>query len=215
MVTVHGDGWLIGDAIPEPTEGLYWAGERLTGRVLMPVSSIASEALLTTAPPPRCKLRRAAAIGYARSRWGPAAGQQWSAAAPAFDPARAAVERLVSHEFWDRLQVIGAGVHLGLLRHDAAVTLDLAVRFQDGSQGVMAIWSEPVPDLAAWAELGAAAAALSDAGVSLSKAVVIWALDDRVRLEARPVDAALGSWLEALDLARTMRRHRLGVAQCP
>lgn len=129
-----------------------------------------------------------------------------------FDPVRPAVERLLGHSFWDRLEAIGAGVHLGVLRHDAAVTADLVVRFADGGHGVLAVWSEPVPPLAAWADLGAAAAALSDAQLPLTKAVVIWAMNDKLQLEARPVDAAIGSWLEALDLARTMRRHGLSSA---
>lgn len=211
MVTLD-SGWLVGDAIPEPAEGLYWAGERLTGLVLMPVSAIVGEALGAAQPAPRCKLRRSAAISYARSRWGPAAGQPWAASAAVFDPVRPAVERLLGHPFWDRLEAIGAGVHLGVLRHDAAVTADLVVRFADGGHGVLAVWSEPVPPLAAWADLGAAAAALSDAQLPLTKAVVVWAMDDKLQLEARPVDAAIGSWLEALDLARTMRRHGLSSA---
>jgi hypothetical protein len=209
MVTFEGE-WLVGDAIPEPAEGLYWAGERLTGRVLMPVSAIVGEALGAAQPAPRCKLRRAAAIGYARSRWGPAAGQAWAPTAAMFDSVRPAVELLIGHGFWDRLEVLGAGVHLAVRQHDAAVTTDLVVRFADGGRGVMAVWSEPVPPLAAWADLGAAVAALSDAGLPLAKAVVIWSLDDRVRLEAKAADDALAAWVDALDLAHTMRRHRFG-----
>ena len=212
MGAILRDGWMVGDAVPEPAEGLFWHPAP-GGRVLMPARVVVSQAFPDRyGAPGRCKLTRAAVASYARSRWGPAAkATPWAPTAASFEPVRPAVEALLGHGFWERLEVIGSLVHLAVIRRDAAVTTDLVVRFADGGLGLMAVWSGPderLHPMAPWAELGAAVAALSDAGFSLSKAVVIWSGAAGVRLEARPVDDALGAWLDAVDLERCLRKHQ-------
>jgi hypothetical protein len=123
------------------------------------------------------------------------------------------VEALVGHAFWQRIEVVGSLLHVAVLRQEAATTVDLAVRFDDGGLGLLAIWSGPddrVHPLAPWAELGAAVAAMADSGIPLAKAVVVWAAaDGAVKLEAKPADEALGAWVDAVDMARTLRRYSL------
>lgn len=218
MVTTE-NGWLVGDAVPEPADGVYWHPSP-GGKVLMPAWSVATAVFGNQlGAPQRCRLCRAAAVSLARSRWGPGAtGEAWAPTAAAFDPARAHVEALVAHGFWDRLEVVGALVHLALPKRDAATTIDLAVRFADGELGLLAIWGDAAPLMrpeVAWAELGAAVAAMADSGIPVAKAVVVWvegpADAPKVRLEARPGDQALGLWVDALDLERSQRRHLPGV----
>jgi hypothetical protein len=218
------NGWLVGDAVPEPAEGLYWHPSP-GGRVLMPAWQIASAVFAGRQldAPQRCKLCRSAAISLARSRWGPGAtGEPWAPTAAAFNPVRSHVEALVGHAFWERVEVIGALVHLALPKRDAATTIDLAVRFADGELGLLAIWGGVAPLMRpelAWAELGAAVAAMADSGIPVAKAVVAWVEGPgdapKVRLEARPGDQALGLWVDALDLERSQRRYLPGVNHGP
>ena len=215
MVTTE-NGWLIGDAVPESSEGLYWhpaPGEK----VLMPARAIVDPARPSKpGAPERCRLCRAAAASYARSLWGPAAsGTPWAPTSKAFNPARQAVEALLSHAFWQRIEVVGSLLHLAVLRREAATTVDLAVRFEDGGLGVLAIWSGPddrIHPMAPWAELGAAVGAMADSGIPLAKAVVVWVGGDgAVKVEAKPADAALGAWVDAMDLERALRGYSAGV----
>jgi hypothetical protein len=40
--------------------------------------------------------------------------------------------------------------------------------------------------------------------------VVVWAAaDGAVKLEAKPADEALGAWVDAVDMERTLRRYSL------
>ena len=207
MAVTTRDGWLVGDAVPEPADGIYWHPERGM-RVFMPARHIVARAFPSRPGAlPRCPLCREAAASYARSLWGPAAtGTAWSPTSCRFDPARKAVEALVSDGFWQRNEVIGSLVHIAQPRRESATTVDLALRLPDGGLGLLAIWSGPddrIHSMAPWAELGAAVAAMADSGIPLEKAGVAWVGGDgEVRLEAKPADDALGLWVDALDLAR-------------
>ena len=219
MAVTTESGWLIGDAVPEPADGVYWHPDRGM-RVFMPAREIVARAFPSRPGAiGRCPLCREAAASYARSLWGPAAtGTAWRPTSSRFDPARQAVEALVSHAFWQRNEVIGSLVHIAQPRHQAATTVDLAVRLPDGGLGLLAIWSllkdpEPPPPgvlrlplvhpQAPWAELGAAVSSCADSGIPLAKAGVVWvAADGAVKLEAMAADDALGAWVDALDLAR-------------
>lgn len=214
MVTTE-NGWLIGDAVPESSEGLY-RHPALGGALLMPARAIVDPAYPSQpGAPERCRLCRAAAASYARSLWGPAAtGKAWAPTSKAFNPARTAVEALLSHAFWQRIEVVGSLLHLAVLRREAATTVDLAVRFEDGGLGVLAIWSGPddrIHPMAPWAELGAAVGAMADSGIPLAKAGVVWVGGDgAVKVEARPADDALGAWVDAVDLERALRGYSAG-----
>jgi hypothetical protein len=207
-------GWLVGDAVPEPPEGLYWHPEP-GGKVLMRVRSIVEVAYPDRpGAPARCQLCRAAAANYARSRWGPGnTDQPWAPTSTRFDPARPAVEALLGHPFWSRNEVVGSLLHVAVLRQEAATTVDLSVRLEDGGLGLLAIWSGPnnrIHPLAPWAELGAAVAACADSGLPVEKAGVIWvAGSGAIKLEARAGDEALRIWVDAVDLERTSRRYSL------
>ena len=216
MAVTTQDGWLVGDAVPEPADGLYWHPDRGM-RVLMPARGIVAAAFPSRpGAPKRCRLCRAAIASRARSLWGPAAtGTAWAPTSTSFNPARPAVEALLSHAFWQRIEVVGSLLHLAVLRREAATTVDLAVRFEDGGLGVLAIWSGPddrIHPMAPWAELGAAVAALADSGIPLAKAVVVWVGGDgAVKVEAKPADTALGAWVDAVDLERALRGYSEGV----
>jgi hypothetical protein len=214
MVISTQGGWLVGDAVPEPADGLYWHPDRGM-RVLMPIKAIV-DAGFPSQPgaPERCKLCRAAIASHARSLWGPSAtGTPWAPRSRTFDLARPAVEAVVGHAFWQRIEVVGSLLHVAVLRQEAATTVDLAVRFDDGGLGLLAIWSGPddrIHPLAPWAELGAAVGALADSGIPLAKVVVAWVSGEgAVKVEAKPADDALGAWVDAVDLERALRRHSL------
>jgi hypothetical protein len=207
MAVTTESGWLIGDAVPEPADGIYWHPERGM-QVFMPARNIVNRAFPSRPGAlPRCPLCREAAASYARSLWGPSAtGTAWRPTSSRFDPARQAVEALLSDGFWTRNEVIGSLVHIAQPRRESAVTVDLAIRFPDGGLGLLAIWSGPderIHPQAPWAELGAAVASCADSGILLAKAGVVWVSGDgEVRLEAKPADDALALWVDALDLAR-------------
>jgi len=212
-VTTQG-GWLVGDAVPEPVEGLYWHPGR-GAQVLMPTRAIVDAAFPSRpGAPERCRLCRTAIASHARSLWGPAAsGRPWVPISRTFDLARPAVDALVSYGFWNRIEVVGSLLHVAVLRQEAATTVDLAVRFHDSGLGLLAIWSGPddrIHPLAPWAELGAAVAAMADSGIPLATVVLVWAAaDGAVKLEAKPADEALGAWVDAVDMERTLRRYSL------
>lgn len=176
----------------------------------MPVPAIVSQAFRSKlTAPPRCKLIRSAVASYVRSRWGPgASGELWAPTAATYDPVRSQVEALLRHRMWERVEVIGSLLHLAVLRHEAATTVDLAVRFEGGGLGLLAVWSGPdeaIHPLAPWAELGAAVAAVSDRGLTTARVGVIWAGETGVKVEAKGPDEALGLWVDATDLARRLR----------
>ncbi|MBU6250939.1 MAG: hypothetical protein KGO47_07235 [Cyanobacteria bacterium REEB417] len=213
MITTE-NGWLLGDACPEPADGLYWH-PKPGGQVLMPVRSIVDLVWPSAVPGlERCRLCRAALASYARSRWGP--GKKpvpWAPTAATFDPARPVVEALLGHGFWERIEVVGSLVHLAVLRQEAATTVDLVARFGDGSLGLLALWSShpAIRPESPWAELGAAVAAMADSGIPVGKVVVIWAGEIEgksvVSLDAKGGDEALGMWVDTADLWRSRQRH--------
>jgi hypothetical protein len=216
MAVTTESGWLNGDAVPQPAEGLYHFHDRELGtRVFMPARDIVARAFPSRPGAlPRCPLCREAAASYARSLWGPSAtGKAWRPTSSRFDPARQAVEALLSHAFWGRVEVVGSLLHVAQVRREAATTVDLAVRLSDGDLGLLAIWSGPderIHPQAPWAELGAAVAAMADSGIPLAKAGVVWVGGDgEVRLEAKPANDALGAWVDAVDMDRTLRRYSL------
>jgi hypothetical protein len=209
MAVTFCDRWLVGDAVPQPAEGLYHYPHRELGiRVFMPARDIVARAFPSRPGAlPRCPLAREAAASYARSLWGPSAtGTAWRPTSGKFDPARQAVEALLSHAFWQRNEVIGSLVHIAQPQRESATTADLAVRFPDGGLGLLAIWSGPDERTnfqAPWAELGAAVASCADSRIRIERAGLVWvAADGVVKLEARPADDALGAWVDALDLDR-------------
>jgi hypothetical protein len=206
------DGWIIGDASP-PSGGMYlcptpawltgWEGEEYP---LEPVRLLIDMALPSPGAPARCQLTRLAAASYAQSVWGPKRRETpWQPTASRWDPERPEIEALLAHSMWGGLDVVGSLIHLALPRHQAAVTLDLVTRSRkDGLLSAVSIWS-PHPRInpkTPWADLGAAVAALTDAGVPIERAGVIWVSAEGLKFEVRQgaeVDAVVACWLEVLD----------------
>lgn len=191
------DGWISGDATPVPAEGLYLGPSGPT-QILMPAKQVAADAYRAPAIPERCKITRGAVANYARSRWGPAATDTpWSPAGPAYDAVKGQLEALLSHKFWGRFEVIGSLVHLALPRQEAAVTIDLVVRFDDGGGlGLVDVWPGPprkitdVPQ--AWRKRAQGSKGLTEAVRLMDQAI------SRVPQEQRAVWAELGAGVAAM-----------------
>lgn len=196
MPVTIASGWMTGDATPVPAEGLYLGPEGPT-QILMPAKQYATEAYLAPAIPERCKITRGAVANFARSKWGPAAtGTPWSPAGPAYDAMRRQLETLLNHKFWSRFDVIGSLVHLALPRLEAAVTVDLVVRFEDGGLGLLDFWPGPptkttkVPQ--AWRERAQGSENLTEAVRLMDQAI------SRAPQEQRAPWAELGAGVAAL-----------------
>ena len=207
------DGWIIGDASP-PSGGMYscptpawltgWEGEEYP---LEPVKLLIDMVFPSPGAPARCQLTRLAAASYAQSVWGPKRRETpWQPTASRWDPERPEIEALLAHSMWGGLDVVGSLIHLALPRHQAAVTLDLVTRSRkDGLLSAVSIWSGPHPRInpkTPWADLGASVAALTDAGVPIERAGLIWVSAEGLKFEARQgaeVDAVVACWLDVLD----------------
>lgn len=207
------NGWIIGDASP-PSGGMYscptpawltdWEGEEYP---LEPVKLLIDMAFPSPGAPARCQLTRLAAASYAQSVWGPKRRETpWRPTASRWDPERPEIEALLAHPVWSGLDVVGSLVHLALPRHQAAVTLDLVTRSRkDGLLSAVSIWNGPdsrINPKAPWADLGAAVAALTDGGIPIARAGLIWVSDGKARLQVakgEKVDAVVSCWLDVLD----------------
>jgi hypothetical protein len=207
------NGWIIGDASP-PSGGMYscptpawltgWEGETYP---LEPVKLLIDIAFPSPGAPARSQLLRLAAANYVQSAWGPKRrAMPWQPSSSQWEPERPVIEALLAHPLWGGLDVVGSLVHLALPRHQAGVTLDLVTRSRkDGLLSAVSIWSGPHPRIhpsAPWADLGAAVAAMADAGVPIARAGLVWASAEGVRIEVRQgqeVDAVVACWLDVLD----------------
>lgn len=211
MVNTH-DGWIIGDASP-PSGGMYscptpawltdWEGEEYP---LEPVKLLIDMAFPSPGAPARCQLTRLAAASYAQSVWGPKRRETpWQPTASRWDPERPEIEALLAHPMWGGLDVVGSLIHLALPRHQAAVTLDLVTRSRkDGLLSAVSIWNAHprINPKTPWADLGASVAAMTDAGVPIERAGLIWVSAEGLKFEARQgaeVDSVVACWLEVLD----------------
>lgn len=186
--------WLNGDDVkPVPEDGLYLAGEK----ILKPSMSIIQDAYrVNHANNGRDKLLRAAAISYAKNKnWKPSAK---------FDSVRPMIDTLLSHQLWERMEVLGAMIHLMIPQHEAAVTVDIAARLGSKGLGLLAVWPDGarIPPEAPWAELGGAVATLADRGVMIDVCSVLWVGAEKIRIELRSGDEVLQTWVEVLDLAK-------------
>ena len=207
------EGWIVGDASP-PSGGMYscptpawlpdWEGEEYP---LEPVKLLIDMAFPSPGAPARCQLTRLAAASYAQSVWGPKRRETpWQPTASRWDPERPEIEALLAHPMWGGLDVVGSLIHLALPRHQAAVTLDLVTRSRkDGLLSAVSIWSGPHPRInpkTPWADMGASVAALTDAGVPIERAGLIWVSAEGLKFEVRQgaeVDAVVACWLDVLD----------------
>lgn len=135
-----------------------------------------------------------------------------------------AVERLIKHRFWERLEVLGAPVHTSYPRDPYATTIDLLVRFKEGGLNAVASLQTTqkggVRREAVMAELGAALYHLSDIhNTTIPKAFVIWVTPEKVELEMLESDACTLEWYQAIKLGqweeKRTRAERLKVTKLP
>lgn len=205
------DGWIIGDASP-PSGGMYrcprpawltgWDGEEYP---LEPVKLLIDMVFPSLGAPARCQLTRLAAASYAQSRWGPKRRETpWAPTAERWDPERTEIEALLGHQMWASLDVVGSLIHLALPRHQVGVTLDLVTRSRrDGLLSAISIWNAhpKINPNAPWADLGASVAALTDAGIPIERAGLIWIGADGLTFEVRrgtEVDRVVACWLDVV-----------------
>jgi hypothetical protein len=191
--------WLNGDDVkPVPEEGLYLAGEK----VLKPVINIIHDGYgIDQSFSGRNKLLRAAAINYAKNKnWKPSAK---------FNSVRPMIDTLLSHQLWERMEILGAMIHLIIPQHEAAVTIDIAANLGSKGLGLLAIWPDGarIHPEAPWAELGGAVATLADRGVMIDVCSVIWVGSEKIRVELHNGDEVLQTWVDALNLARMAWKH--------
>jgi hypothetical protein len=196
MVTIKSD-----DIRPVPEDGVYLAGEK----VLMPVMQIISDVYLIPARAPgRNKLLRAAAINYAKNK-------EWKPNAK-FSEVRPMVDILLKHQLWERIEINAALVHLALMKHEAATTVDIIGILGDKGHGLLAVWPSDlgqVPAEAPWAEMGAAVARLADRGIMIDVCSLVCVDNEKVKIDLQKADDALGLWVETLSLSKMNLRKRL------
>jgi hypothetical protein len=174
---------------------------------LEPVKLLIDLAFPSPSAPERCHLTRLAAANYVQSVWGPKRRETpWKPTSSRWDAARPGIEALLAHSMWRQVDVVGSLVHLALPRHQAAATLDLLMRSRrDGLLSAASIWSGPDPRIDArvpWADLGASVAALSDSGIPIERAGLIWVSERGVTLDVgqgSEVDAVVEAWVDVLD----------------
>ena len=114
------------------------------------------------------------------------------------------IDQLIGHQLWERMEILGAMIHLVIPQHDAAVTVDIAARLGNKGLGLLSVWPDDavIHPEAPWAELGGAVATLADRGVMVDVCSAIWVGTEKVRIKLRNSDEVLQAWVDALDLAR-------------
>jgi hypothetical protein len=196
MVAINSD-----DIRPVPEDGVYLAGEK----VLMPVMQIISDAyLIPVTAPGRNKLLRAAAINYAKNK-------EWKPNAK-FSEVQPMVDILLKHQLWERIEINAALVHLALMKHEAATTVDIIGMLGDKGRGLLAVWPSDlgqVPAEVPWAEMGAAVARLADRGIMIDVCSLVCVDNEKVKIDLQKADDVLGLWVETLSLSKMNLRKRL------
>jgi hypothetical protein len=197
--------WIKGDDVkPVPEEGLYIAGEK----ILMPAMNIISEAY--NLPPSfsgRNKLLRAAAISYAKNKdWKPS---------DKFNSVKPMIDILINHKLWEKMEILGAMIHLIVPQHEAAVTVDIAANLGSKGLGLVSVWPSGLggaPAVAPWAEMGSAVATLADRGVMIEVCSLIQVSDEQVKIELHNGDEVLQAWVDALYCASVNRKRNAKIA---
>jgi hypothetical protein len=196
MVAINSD-----DIRPVPEDGVYLAGEK----VLMPVMQIISDAyLIPVTAPGRNRLLRAAAINYAKNK-------EWKPNAK-FSEVQPMVDILLKHQLWERIEINAALVHLALMKHEAATTVDIIGMLGDKGRGLLAVWPSDlgqVPAEVPWAEMGAAVARLADRGIMIDVCSLVCVDNEKVKIDLQKADDVLGLWVETLSLSKMNLRKRL------
>lgn len=154
-----------------------------------------------------------ACIVYANSLYNPAVAPRgrWSPTVEPFISARPAIVPLISHPFWQQLEVLAAPLPLRHRRLPIATTADLLVRFCNGGDIGIGMCQTGTPDQLnpqrVAAELGAALALLGDTHSWWPRrAFVLFCSPGKTTVELIDVDAALAAWLDAVDFYRCLSR---------
>jgi hypothetical protein len=150
---------------------------------------------------------------YANSLHNPAAAARgpWVPTVAPFTAALATIEPLLAHPFWKQLEVLAAPLPLRHRRLPIATSADLLVRFRNGGDigigMVQAGSSDQLNPQRVAAELGAAVALLNDTNSWWpSRGFVLFCTSGKTSVELINLDSAVASWLDAIDLYRSMSR---------
>lgn len=154
-----------------------------------------------------------ACIVYAKSLYNPDAAHRgrWTPTVEPFTSALPTIEPLIASRFWQQLEVLAAPLPLRHRRLPVATSADLLVRFCNGNDigiGMVQTGTQDQlnPDRVN-AELGAALALLGDTHSWWPRrAFVLFCAPGRTTVEMIDVDAAVATWIDALDLYRFMSR---------
>lgn len=153
------------------------------------------------------------AIVYANSLHNPAATTKgpWKPTVNPFVMQLGTIEPLINHSFWKQLDVLAAPLSVRHRFLPIATSVDLLVRFRNGSDIGIGMCQTNSPDQLSdqrvAAELGAAIALLNDTyNWWPQRAFVLFCANGKTTVELINVDEAVFSWLDALDLYRFMSR---------
>lgn len=150
-----------------------------------------------------------ACIAFANSLYNPAAAPRgrWTPTVEPFTSALPTIEPLISHPFWQQLEVLAAPLPLRHRRLPVATTADLLVRFCNGNDIGIGMVQTGAPDQLnperVAAEVGAAVALLNDTyNWWPRRAFVLFCSPGKTIVELIDVDSALSCWLDAIHLYR-------------
>lgn len=155
---------------------------------------------------PRGNTCHAALQHFAHARWaGPRelwpVDADWSAPpdphGPVYGAYGAWIEPLLAEPLWDHVAVIGSELMVFDLEQNVAGTMDLIVRFPDGSHGMADLksLSKCGRKYDTRAQLGAGILmAQRRYGLAFSRGLTIWAAPGRCEIQAHPAEACLARW---------------------
>jgi hypothetical protein len=163
--------------------------------------------------PPRDPVVVRACIIYANSLHNPAAAARgpWVPTVAPFTSALSTIEPLIAHPFWQQLEVLSASLPIRHRRLPVATSADLLVRFRNGRDIGIGMVQTGTPEQLnprrVAAELGAAVALLGDTHSWWPLRVfVLYCSPGKTTVELIDVDVAVSSWVDALDIYRSMSR---------
>ena len=114
------------------------------------------------------------------------------------------IDPLLSHAIWDRVEVVGSELVVADDQRDWAGTLDVAVKWPDGTYGILDLktkGSKSSKKQDVQPQLGAAAAQLIDHyRLPLGRCGVLWSYPCETKLETYSADECLSAWVDLWDI---------------
>lgn len=160
---------------------------------------------------PRGNTCHAALQHFAHARWGGPQelwpdGQDWSALpqphGEQYGAYGAWIEPLLAEPLWDHIEVVASEVMVFDVVDNVAGTMDLIVRFPDGSYGMADLksLSEQGKKYDTRAQLGAGILmAQRRYGLAFSRGLTIWARPGACQIQTHPAEACVSKWKTVLS----------------